>query len=137
MSLKIFYENTAFRLKESGKTIKHIERVIGSEGKSTGDLNFIFTDDETLLKINIDFLNHDYYTDVITFDYNSENRINGEVYISFDTVKRNAFNYNVSLKEEVLRVMIHGVLHLLGYNDKNKSDTAKMREMEDRWLKEF
>jgi len=137
LSLKIFYENTAFRLKDSGKTKRHIEKVIGSEGKSTGDLNFIFTDDETLLKINIDFLNHDYYTDVITFDYDSENRVNGEVYISFDTVKRNAFNYNVSLNEEILRVMIHGVLHLLGYDDKKQSDTAKMREMEERWLKEF
>lgn len=137
MSIQIFYENTKFRLKGSVKTRNIIDRVIVKEGSVSGDLNFIFTDDKSLKKINIQFLCHDFFTDVITFNYNEGNLINGEVYISIDTVKINAINYNVSLREEVLRVMIHGILHLLGYDDKSKEEKARMRLLEDFYLREI
>jgi probable rRNA maturation factor len=134
LSIKIFYDNTSFRLKRRKEFTEIIKEVIRKEDKISGDLNFIFTDDETLRKINVQFLNHDYFTDVITFDYNEESIINGEVYISIDTVRINSVNYNVSLNNEVIRVMIHGVLHLLGYDDKTEESVREIRRLEDLWL---
>jgi probable rRNA maturation factor len=136
LSVRIFYDETKFRLKGWRKLVKLIKEVIVKEKKISGDLSFIITNDEELSKLNIQFLEHDYFTDVITFNYNSEDIVNGEIYISLDTVKRNALNYNVSLNDEIRRVIIHGVLHLTGYDDKTEEDKRIMREKEDFWVGE-
>jgi len=115
--------------------VKIVKEVIAKEQKLSGDLSFIVTTDEIVKDINIEFLEHDYYTDVITFDYCEGKVINGEIYISLDRVKENALNYNVSFDYEILRVLIHGVLHLLGYTDLNDPDKEVMRKMEDFWIK--
>lgn len=135
MSIRIFYDDTSFRLKGWRKAVKIIENIIEREKKTPGNLNFIITKDESLRKINVQFLEHDYNTDVITFDYCTGDIINGEIYISLETVEKNAINYKASLKKELLRVMIHGVLHLSGYDDKTKKQREEIRGVEDMWLK--
>jgi probable rRNA maturation factor len=101
-------------------------------------LNYIFCTDEYLLDVNRRFLNHDYYTDIITFDLSgSESGISGEIYISTDRVRENAKSYGVTMQQELHRVIFHGVLHLCGYRDKTKKDQEFMRAAEDRWLKAY
>ncbi len=91
-------------------------------------------DDESLIKINREFLQHNYFTDVIAFDYGDEETIDGEIYLSINTIKANALNYKVSLREEVLRVMIHGTLHLCGFNDLTEKEKIEMKSMEETWI---
>jgi rRNA maturation RNase YbeY len=134
LSIRIFYDETVFRLKGSGKAKEIIREIIAKERKTSGELSFVITNDERLKEINIEFLKHEYYTDVITFNYNEKDVINGEIYISLDRVKENAINYNVSLEEELMRVIIHGVLHLVGYDDNNDEKKSEIRKMEDYWL---
>lgn len=96
-----------------------------------GDINIILCNDDYILEINNQFLGHDYYTDIITFDYSEEDVINGELYISVDTVKANALEYGEEFLREMHRVMIHGILHLCGLDDHNEEDIKEMREAEN------
>jgi probable rRNA maturation factor len=133
--INYFSQKPRFKLKNSSRTSSWIKKTVKSEGSSLVSLNYIFCTDEYLREINIQFLNHKTYTDIITFNYNpSETEIEGEIYISIDRVRENAENYKTDFQTELNRVMIHGVLHLLGYNDKTKQEKKAMREKEDSYL---
>jgi rRNA maturation RNase YbeY len=114
-----------------------IKNSIINHYKKLGDINIIFCSDKYLLKINKQYLNHNYYTDVITFNYNNQNKINGDIFISIDTVKQNSITFNTNFDNEILRVIIHGILHLIGYNDKTKKEQKLMREKENELLSQI
>ena len=115
-----------------------IERSLKKEGLRIERLQYIFCSDKYLLGINKSYLQHDYYTDIISFDLSETKRkLIGEVYISIDRVKDNAKTHKTTLKEELLRVIFHGALHFCGYKDKKPADIKKMRSQEDKWLKSY
>lgn len=115
-----------------------IDKKVKKEGYSIDSLTYVFCSDKYLLKINKDFLSHDYYTDIISFDLSEiPGQLIGEVYISVDRVRDNAKTHGTSLKEELHRVIFHGALHFCGYKDKKPSDAKKMRQMEDAWLSAY
>lgn len=107
-----------------------LKEIIRQEEFEPGDIKYFFCNDEQLLEVNLKFLNHDTYTDIITFDYGEENLVQGEIYISEDRIRENALNMNLPLFDEMLRVVIHGVLHLCGYKDKAPEEALLMRQKE-------
>lgn len=126
-----FYSENDFELQEEKSFDTWIRKVISSEKKQLGEINYIFCDDHYLYKINLKFLDHDTYTDIISFDNSEEDELNGDIFISTDRVTENAKEYNVDFSDELKRVMIHGILHLCGYGDKTESEAALMRQKED------
>ena len=111
-----------------------IKLVIENNNKKVGEIAYIFCSDEQLLEINKEFLNHDYYTDIITFDYSETDVVSGDMFISIDRIKDNAKILGVAYKEELHRVIIHGILHLLGNKDKTETESENMRKLEDECL---
>jgi len=136
--INFFSEEIDFNFKRKQKHKDWLISVANSEGFSISALNYIFSNDDYLLKINQDFLQHDTYTDIITFDNSSQKgKIDGEIYISVDRIKENAQIQQIGFDSELHRVMAHGLLHLCGYKDKSEADIKKMREKEDEAIEKF
>ena len=114
-----------------------IKNVIFAEGKVPGNIYFIFCSDDYLLEVNRKYLNHDYFTDIVTFDYVELDIISGDIFISTDRIRENAVEFNTSFENELSRIMIHGILHLLGYKDKSKKDKLQMTGKENFYLREL
>ena len=114
--------------------ISHIKYLINSELMIVGDLSIIFCSDDYLLNINKQYLDHDYYTDIITFNYVENKTISGDLFISVERITENAANYDTDMEKELLRVIFHGILHLIGYNDKTEEEKKLMKEKEDFYL---
>jgi rRNA maturation RNase YbeY len=134
-SISIQAHEVQYTLRDKRKIYDWIRRVVKREGKKDGEIAVILCSDEFLLQMNNDFLQHDYYTDIITFDYSEGKTVSGELYISIDRVKDNAIKTWNSTLDELHRVIIHGVLHLCGYGDKTKKEQEIMRNKENSALK--
>mgnify|MGYP005997972235 FL=1 len=129
-----FNSTNDFELVNPEQIITWLEGVISAEKKIVGELNYIFCDDAYLHKINVDFLDHDTFTDIISFDYNQGNVISGDMYISVERVEENAQDFNCSFRDELSRVMVHGILHYCGYKDKSTEEAKLMRSKENTYL---
>ena len=116
------------------KLTEWIKSTAQAYGKKAGDIAYIFCNDEKILEVNNQYLNHNYYTDIITFDYSENEIISGDIFISTDTVKTNAADFHISFEEELLRVIIHGILHLCGQDDKTPTTKEIMTKKEDKAL---
>jgi len=132
-----FNYETEFTLENEEAIINWLSKVILSENKKEGEINYIFCDDDYLHKINLEHLGHDTLTDIISFDYSIGNEINGDVFISIERVKDNAVDFDVLFDEELKRVLVHGILHYCGYKDKTDNDALIMRNKEDEKLAMF
>jgi len=131
--IKFSYQ-TKYVLKNTKKIKNWISHTIFKLEKNEGSINYVFCDNEFLIDMNKKFLNHDYPTDIITFDYSDKTTINGEIYLSIEQIKENSKTYNTNLHDELHRVIIHGILHLAGYKDKTKTEQLEMRSKEDYYL---
>lgn len=132
-----FNYETDFELENEAQYEDWISRIIESEGFDEGEINYIFCDDEYLHKINVEYLDHDTLTDIISFDYTVGNLIQGDIFVSVERVKDNAYDFKVSFDEELKRVLSHGVLHYCGYKDKSPKDEALMRTKEEEKMQMF
>ena len=132
----ITYQTDGTRMPNIKKreTTAWIRRVTATYGKKVGDISYIFCNDERILEVNREYLQHDYYTDIITFDYTEGNTVSGDIFISLDTVKTNSEQYNTPYDEELHRIIIHGILHLCGIDDKGAGERELMEAAENRAL---
>ena len=134
MAITFQAENVALPNIKKRATSNWIKAVAEEYEKKAGDISYIFCDDTKILEINQTYLHHDFYTDIITFDYSEGDRISGDIFISIDTVRSNAEKYGTNFDDELHRVIIHGILHLCGLKDKSEADSKKMRKAEDKAL---
>lgn len=134
--IQFFFENIDEITLNPGLS-KWLESLILSEHKKIGDINYIFCDDEYLLKVNRDYLQHDYYTDIISFDYVKGKTISGDIFVSLPRVSENAESMSKDFESELHRVLAHGVLHLCGYKDKTDEEITEMRNKEDFYIKQL
>lgn len=132
-----YNSNNDYALTEQNKYTEWLKNVIEKEGFSLGEICYVFTSDEELWQINLEYLGHDYYTDIITFDYTEDQVLSGDIFISTDRVEENAREFGVQFEEELRRIMVHGILHLMGYRDKTKEEKKLMRLQEESKLKLF
>ena len=132
-----FFSELEFELDSESTFRNWIESIIASEDKYQGEINYIFCDDEYLHNINLQYLQHDTYTDIISFDNTLGNTLHGDIYISIERVKENAETFSVEFLEELKRVMAHGVLHFCGYKDKSERDQELMRRKEEEKIQLF
>ncbi len=132
-----FNYETDFNLDNEEATAAWLGNVITSENKKEGEINYIFCDDEYLHKINVEYLEHDTLTDIISFDYSMGNELHGDIFVSIERVKDNATDFNVSFEEELKRVLVHGILHYCGYKDKGEAEELLMRSKEDEKIAMF
>lgn len=135
MGIHYFNEDVDLPKLNKRKSTNWIKETILCEEKRVGDISFIFCSDNYLLEVNKTYLDHDYFTDIITFDYVEGNVINGDIFISVDRVLDNSVEFKTTFENELNRILIHGILHLLGYKDKNKKDKLLMTEKEDYYIK--
>lgn len=126
-----------FELPNESQISTWLSNVIVSENKKEGDINYIFCDDEYLLEINQQYLDHDTLTDIISFDYCVGNELHGDIFISVERVRENALDFQVKFEEELLRVMVHGILHYCGFKDKSEADELEMRKKENEKIQLF
>ena len=132
-----FYSETDFNFQQEKEHESWLKKVIISEGKKTGDISFIFCNDEYLVKLNQEYLDHDTYTDIISFDSSIGTILSGDIFISVERVIENAERFAVSFDEELRRVLAHGVLHFCGYNDKSSEEQEEMGQKEEEKMKMF
>jgi len=132
-----FNYESEFTLENEGAIATWLSAVIVSENKTEGEINYIFCDDEYLHKINLEYLNHDTLTDIISFDYTMGNEIGGDIFVSIERVLDNSKDYNTAFDDELRRVLVHGVLHYCGYKDKFEADEKLMRSKEDEKISIF
>ena len=136
MAISYFTKNTTLPKQFKKRLIKQwIKDIIHGFGKTTGAINYIFCDEDTIIAINRQYLQHDYYTDILTFDDTKDNVLAGDLYISLETVKSNSIKYKTNFLFELYRVMIHGIFHLIGINDKTKKERKHMTSEENKALK--
>ncbi|WP_144281281.1 rRNA maturation RNase YbeY [Chryseobacterium echinoideorum] len=133
--IQYFYENITASVDQ--KYITWLQNIILSEQKKIGEIHYIFCDDDYLLKVNQDYLQHDYYTDIITFDYVKGKTISGEIFVSLQRISDNASTLFKDYEEELRRVLAHGILHLCGYKDKSEEEEIEMRNKEDYYLNTY
>lgn len=132
-----FNYETEFKLEDETQFQSWISNVIEEENCNEGELNYIFCDDEYLHKINVEYLNHDTLTDIISFDYSVGKELHGDIFISIERVADNAKDFEVTFKKELQRVMIHGILHYCGYKDKTEDEKQEMRSKEELYMSKF
>ena len=132
--IQFINENTEIPVLHKRRLSQWIKSTAEEYGRKTGDITYIFCSEEKILEINLQYLNHDYFTDIITFDYSEKNVISGDIFISPETLKTNAIQFNVTFEEELLRIIIHGILHLCGQDDKTPESKLQMTAKEDKAL---